>query len=68
MQRRIVGFHEDEEHHWVGELECGHNQHMRHDPPWTMREWVTTVEGRRGHLGMAIECKKCDVGAPRDFP
>ena len=67
MQRRIVGFHQDEAHHWVAELECGHNQHTRHDPPWTLREWVTTAEGRRAHLGTPIECKKCDIGAPRDF-
>jgi hypothetical protein len=67
MQRRITGFHQDEEHHWVAELECGHNRHVRHDPPWTTRGWVTTEEGRRGHLGMRLECRKCDRGAPRDF-
>ena len=33
MKRRIVGFHQDEEQHWVAELECRHNQHVRHDPP-----------------------------------
>jgi uncharacterized protein DUF3565 len=34
MQRRIVGYHQDDERHWVAELECGHAQHVRHDPPW----------------------------------
>ena len=29
MDKRIVGFHQDEEAHWVAELECGHNQHVR---------------------------------------
>jgi hypothetical protein len=67
MRRRIVGFHQDEESHWVAELECGHNQHVRHKPPWTTRAWVTTPEGRRAHLGMRLDCKKCDTGAPRDF-
>jgi hypothetical protein len=67
MQRRIIGFHQDEEQHWVAELECGHNQHVRHAPPWTQREWVTTEEGRRSHLGMRLECRKCESGAPRDF-
>lgn len=33
MQQRITGFHLDEENHWVAELECGHFQHTRHDPP-----------------------------------
>jgi len=26
MRRRIVGFNQDEEAHWVAELECGHQQ------------------------------------------
>ena len=68
MQRRITGFHRDEEQHWVAELECGHNRHVRHDPPWTTRGWVTTEPGRRAHLGMRLECRKCEIGAPRDFP
>src|SRR5262249_8363555 len=25
--------------HWVAELECGHNPHVRHDPPWECRPW-----------------------------
>ena len=39
MQRKITGFHLDEEGHWVAELECGHNQHVRHDPPYVERPW-----------------------------
>jgi uncharacterized protein DUF3565 len=65
MERRIVGFHLDEERHWVAELECGHNQHVRHDPPWTRRAWVTTPEGRRSRVGTTLDCKKCDTGALR---
>src|SRR5947207_8580061 len=61
MQQRIVGFHQDEDEHWVAELECGHNQHVRHDPPWTKREWVTTVAGRNSRLGSRLDCKKCDT-------
>jgi hypothetical protein len=68
MQQRIAGFHQDEERHWVAELECGHNQHVRHDPPWTNRLWVTTPEGREWGLGQVLECKKCDEGAPPDRP
>jgi hypothetical protein len=60
MNRRIVGFHQDAESHWVAELECGHGQHVRHDPPWQNREWVTTVEGRAGFLGTTLNCVKCD--------
>lgn len=34
MQQAIVGFHLDEENHYVTDLTCGHTQHVRHDPPW----------------------------------
>lgn len=59
IPRRIVGFHQDEENHWVAELACGHNQHVRHDPPWQLRPWVTTEAGRAGFLGRELECVKC---------
>lgn len=61
MNRRIVGFHQDEEQHWVAELECGHGQHVRHVPPWINREWVTTEQGRKQRLGHVLDCLKCDV-------
>jgi hypothetical protein len=60
MERHIVGFHQDDEHHWVAELDCGHNQHVRHNPPWTLRPWVITPEGRQRALGSVLVCKKCD--------
>ncbi len=66
MKQRILGFHQDAERHWVAELECGHNQHVRHQPPWVNRPWVKTPEGRRSMLGRWLPCKKCDTGAPPD--
>jgi hypothetical protein len=66
MEQPIIGFHLDEEHHWVAELACGHFQHVRHDPPWTERPWVITAEGRAEKLGVLLNCKKCDAGAPPD--
>lgn len=62
--RRIVGFHTDEEGHWVADLECGHCQHTRHDPPWILRPWVTTEEGRRSMIGTCLNCKPCQEGEP----
>ncbi|HEY9428183.1 MAG TPA: DUF3565 domain-containing protein [Gemmatimonadaceae bacterium] len=59
IPRRIVGFHKDDEQHWVADLECGHTQHVRHDPPWQVREWVTTPEGRESRIGTELECVKC---------
>ncbi|PHQ32362.1 DUF3565 domain-containing protein [Rhodopirellula bahusiensis] len=66
MQQPIVAYHEDDEDHWVARLQCGHNQHVRHDPPWMNREWVTTLEGRESMLGHRLQCKKCDELAPPD--
>lgn len=68
MQQPIVGYHRDEENDWVAELACGHNQHVRHNPPWINRPWVVTEAGRQAKLGMQLNCKKCDEGAPRDWP
>jgi len=45
---------------WVAELACGHNQHVRHNPPWQLREWVTTQNGRDNKIGHLLNCKKCD--------
>jgi hypothetical protein len=55
----IVGFHQDEQDDWVAELLCGHTQHVRHRPPWTIRPWVIDKEGRREHLGTILMCKEC---------
>jgi hypothetical protein len=66
MERRIAGYHQDEHQHWVAELDCGHNQHVRHNPPWTNRPWVTTPEGRSRHLHSMLNCRKCDEGLPPD--
>ena len=40
MKSAIVGYHTDEERHWVAELNCGHHQHVRNNPPWTCRPWL----------------------------
>jgi GNAT superfamily N-acetyltransferase len=68
LHQPIVGYHLDDESHWVAELACGHQQHVRHDPPWQNRPWVTTDAGRRERLGALLPCRKCDVDAPRDWP
>jgi hypothetical protein len=60
MKQKIVGYHVDSENHWVAELECGHDQHVRHAPPMTERPWVTTEEGRASRLGQELNCVKCD--------
>ena len=64
LPRRVVGFRRDEEGHWVAELECGHSQHVRHDPPWQNRPWVLSAEGRARFLGTALECVECARPGP----
>lgn len=59
MPRRITGFHQDAEGDWVADLECGHTQHVRHDPPWQVREWVTAAVGRSGRIGTMLGCVLC---------
>ena len=52
----------------MAELECGHNQHLRHDPSWESRPWVVTPEGRSSRLGIPLNYLKCDRGLPPDRP
>ena len=61
MRQSIVGYHKDEEDHWVAELECGHNQHVRNNPPLVSRPWVESDSGRESMLGYNLNCKKCDL-------
>lgn len=65
IPRPIVGFHRDDEGHWVADLACGHTQHVRHDPPWQSRPWVLSEEGRAARLGETLECVECARGAER---
>jgi hypothetical protein len=63
IPRRIVGYHRDEIGDWVADLECGHGQHVRHDPPWQQRPWVITEAGRAEHLGTILLCVLCAEGS-----
>jgi Protein of unknown function (DUF3565) len=60
MRQRIVGFDRDDDGHWRALLECGHRQHVRHDPPLSTRAWVLNEEGRASRLGLELDCKLCD--------
>ncbi len=60
MRRRIVRFHQDDEGEWVAELDCRHNQHVRHRPPFQQRPWVTDEATRAEHIGTPLDCPLCD--------
>lgn len=66
MNQKIIGYHIDDEKHWIAELDCGHFQHVRHDPPWQNRPWVITEKGRHSQLNTLLNCVKCDNNAPYD--
>jgi hypothetical protein len=61
MQRIISGFHRDAEGDWVAELDCGHQQHVRHRPPFQNRPWVLSDTERAAHVGSARDCPLCDA-------
>jgi tellurite resistance-related uncharacterized protein len=60
VQRAITGFHADDDGDWVAELSCGHNQHVRHRPPFQDRPWVVDENQRRGRIGTFLDCPLCD--------
>jgi len=60
MDRPITKFHQDDLGDWVAELSCGHGRHVRHNPPFVERAWVTTVLGRSGRIGTTLDCVRCD--------
>lgn len=66
MNQPITGYHKDDQNDWVAELRCGHFQHIRHNPPWEVREWTQSPEERDSHLGHLLYCKKCEYGDPPD--
>jgi hypothetical protein len=66
MNRKITAFHKDEIGDWRADLECGHRQHVRHDPPLISRPWVLTGEGRASRIGLELNCKHCDEATDRE--
>ena len=60
MKQQITGFDKDDEDHWRAILECGHRQHVRHDPPLTSRMWVLTEAGRASRIGIELNCLRCE--------
>lgn len=60
MDRTIIGFHRDTEGDWAAELDCGHNQHVRHRPPFQIRPWIVDDAQRAEHLGTPLHCPLCE--------
>lgn len=60
MERPITGFDADSEGDPIAILSCGHSQHVRHNPPFINRPWVTSEQGREGMVGKTLDCVRCD--------
>lgn len=58
--RTIVGFHADDAGDWVARLDCFHTVHVRHNPPFQVRPWVTDDAARAERLGTELECLRCE--------
>ncbi|WP_191485660.1 DUF3565 domain-containing protein [Pseudomonas sp. FEN] len=62
----VIGFHQDQDGHWVAELSCGHTQHLRHQPPWQSRAWVLDPRQRAEKITQGFECGWCAQGSVND--
>ena len=68
MQRTITSFGVDEPGEPMAQLDCGHAQHVRHEPPFRLRPWVLTAQGRASMLGTGLDCLRCTrLEWPDDF-
>jgi len=63
VEQAIVGYRQDERGDWVAELACGHERHVRHQPPFQLRPWVLEAESRRQRIGTPLECGLCEQSA-----
>jgi tellurite methyltransferase len=59
VERPITSYHQDGVGDWLAELECGHNQHLRHQPPFQLRAWILDPEGRSARLGTPLDSAFC---------
>lgn len=60
MERPIIAFGHDSEGEPIAILNCGHPQHVRHNPPFINRPWVASEEGRNGMIGQMLNCVRCE--------
>ena len=68
LKRPIVAFDTDAHGDWTALLSCGHRQHVRHKPPFIVRDWVTTAQGRERMIGATLDCVRCDrFELPEEF-
>ena len=68
MKRQIIAFHLNPENDWVADLDCGHGQHVRHNPPFENRVCTTSETGRKSKLGVMLNCVRCEeLELPQNF-
>lgn len=40
-------------------LDCGHDRHVHHRPPWSSHAWATDDAATEARVGHPIECLRC---------
>jgi hypothetical protein len=50
LKQKIIGFHRDDDEDWVADLECGHQQHVRHKPPSPVLYEANLTSDRRSAM------------------
>jgi tellurite resistance-related uncharacterized protein len=60
VERTITGFRLDALGEWIAELDCGHDQHIRHRPPFEIRPWIRSAKERLARLESKRDCPLCD--------
>ncbi|MEK9723056.1 MAG: DUF3565 domain-containing protein [Rhodospirillaceae bacterium] len=56
---RITGYHQDDRGHWIAELACGHQRHVRREPLFRTASWVITERSRLARVGQQIPFWLC---------
>jgi hypothetical protein len=64
VKQKILGFAQDEEGHYAALLACGHQQHVRHKPPFIERPWVVNAQSREAMIGELLDCPLCEAVQP----
>lgn len=58
IERHITGYRQDGQH-WNAVLSCGHEQGIRHRPPYRSNPWILSEAGRAGRIGARMACREC---------
>lgn len=59
VPRTILGWRREAADTVVSTLDCGHDRHVRHQPPLSSHAWVLDDAACDARVGASIECLRC---------